>query len=50
MLCYAKNQCSNILQVMAGYFAYADNITKRIVENLYCMDFLVTYKIVRQAL
>ncbi len=50
MLCYAKNQCSNILQVTAGDFAYADNTTKRIVENLHCMGFLVTYKTVRQAL
>ncbi len=47
MLCYAKNQRSNILQVMAGYFAYADNTTKRMVENLYCIGFLVTYETVK---
>ncbi len=50
MLCYSKNQHSNILQVTAGYFAYADNTTKCMVENLHCMGFLVIYKTVRQAL
>ncbi len=35
---------------MAGYFAYADNITKRVVDNLHCMGFLVTYETVRQVL
>lgn len=50
MLCYAKNQRLHILQVMEGYFAYADNTTKRMIENLHCMGFLVIYKTVRQAL
>ncbi len=50
MLCYIKNQRSNILQVTAGYFAYADNTTKHMIENLHCMGFLVTYKTVRRAL
>lgn len=47
ILCYAKNLCSNILQVSVGYFAYTDNISKRMVENLHRMGFLVTYKTVR---
>lgn len=50
MLYYAKNQYFNILQVMVGYFAYANNTTKYMVENLYCIDFLITYKTVQQAL
>ncbi len=50
MLCYAKNPRSNLLQVIAGYFAYADNTTKRMVKNLHCMGFLVIYKTVRRAL
>ncbi len=50
ILCYAKNQHFNILQVTAGYFAYADNTTKRMVENLHRMGFLVIYEIVRWAL
>ncbi len=50
MLYYAKNQCSNILQITAAYFAYADNTTKRMVENLHCMGFLVIYKTIKQAL
>lgn len=49
ILCYAKNQRFNILQVMIGYFAYVDNTTKYIVENLYYMGFLVIYKTVRWA-
>ena len=49
MLSYAKNQRFNILQVTVGYFAYADNITKCMVENLYYIGFLVIYKIVKQA-
>ncbi len=48
MLYYTKNERSNILQVTVSYFAYADNTTKRIVENLHCMGFLVTYETVRQ--
>lgn len=47
MLYYTKNQLFNILQVTAGYFAYTDNTTKRMVENLYCIGFLVIYKTVR---
>lgn len=47
MLCYAKNQYSNILQVMADSFIYTDNKTKHIID--YYMSFLVIYKIVRQA-
>lgn len=43
MLYYTRNQRSNILQVTVGYFAYADNTIKRMVENLYCIGFLVTY-------
>ncbi len=50
MLCYVKNQRSDILQVPAGYFAYVDNTTKRMVENLHYMGFLITYKTVRRAL
>lgn len=44
ILCYTRNQYSNILQVTAGYFVYADKITKGMVENLYCMSYLVIYE------
>lgn len=47
MLCYAKDQRSNILQVTTGYFAYVNNTTKCIAENLYCMGFLVKYETIR---
>lgn len=50
ILCYSKNQRFNILQVMVGYFAYADNTTKRIIENLYYKNILVIYKTIQQAL
>lgn len=50
MLSYARNQRSNILQVTTGYFAYAENTTKRMVENLHRMSLLVTYETVRRAL
>lgn len=50
ILCYSKNQRFNILQVTVGYFAYADNITKRIIENLYYKNILVIYKTIQQAL
>ena len=46
-LCYTQNQCSNILQITASCFVYADNITKYMVENLYCMGFLIIYKTIR---
>ena len=32
MLCYSRNQQSNVLQMTAGYFAFADNASKRMVE------------------
>ncbi len=47
MLCYIKNQRSNILQVTTSYFAYVDSTTKRMVENLHCMGFLIIYKTIR---
>lgn len=50
ILCYTKNQRFNILQVIAGYFTYANNITKCMVENLHYIEFLIIYKTVRQVL
>lgn len=47
ILCYTKNQRFNIMQVMISYFSYSNNTTKRIIENLYCMGFLVIYKTVK---
>lgn len=46
ILYYTRNQPSNIWQVMVGYFVYTDNTTKRIIENFYCMSFLVIYETV----
>ena len=50
MLCYARNQQSNLLQVVLGYLAYADNVTKRMVEILHRIGLTVTYETVRRAL
>lgn len=44
ILCYAKNQNFNILQIIIDYFAYVHNITKSITENLYYISFLIIYK------
>ena len=50
MLCYARNQQSNILQMATGYLAYADNVPKRTAETLHRMGLLVTSETVRRAL
>lgn len=50
MLCYARNQQSNILQMITGYYAYADNTTKRMVEVLHRMGLTVVYNTVRLAI
>lgn len=44
MLCYAKNYCSNILQVITCYLVHVDNTTKRMIMNLHFMSFLIIYK------
>lgn len=50
MLCYARNQRSNLFQMTAAYYAYADNTTKRMVETLHRMGFFVAYETIRSAL
>ena len=50
MLCYARNQQSNILQIATGYLAYADNVPKRTAEILHRMGLPVTSETVRKAL
>lgn len=50
MLSYAQNHQSNVLQMATGYFAYADNTSKRMVEILHRMGLLVTYETIRRAL
>ncbi len=47
MLCYIKNQRSNILQVTTSYFTYVDSTTKRMIENLHCIGFLIIYQTIR---
>lgn len=47
MLSYARNAWSNILQTAMGYFAFANNATKQMIEILHCMGLLVTYETVR---
>lgn len=50
MLSYARNERSNILQIVIGYFAFANNATKCMTEILHCMGLQVTYKTVRTIL
>lgn len=46
----SRSEQSNVLQMTTGYFAYADNASKRMVEILHRMGLLVTYETVRRAL
>ena len=50
MLCYSRNQQSNVLQMIAGYFAFADNVSKCMVEIFHRMGIMVVYETVRRAL
>lgn len=50
MLSYARNQHSNIFQMTAGNWAFADNATKRMTKILHCMRILVTYQTIWEAL
>ena len=42
MMCYARNQQSNLLQIIIDYLAYADNIPKQTAEILHQMGLLMT--------
>ena len=50
MLAYSRSKYANLLQMVAGYFAFAQNMPKRCVEVFHKMGLLVTSKTVRQAL
>lgn len=50
MLSYARNQQSNILQMTTGYWAFADNATKQMMEILHRMGILVTYETIWEVL
>lgn len=47
ILYYIQNQQSNLLQMTTDYYAYADNTTKRMVENLHYMGLMIIYETVR---
>lgn len=50
MLAYSKSKSANLLQMVAGYFAFAQNVPKRCVEAFHKMGLLVTSETVRRAL
>lgn len=50
MLSYARNKQSNVFQITNGYFAYAHNASKRMVEVLHCIGLLVIYETICRAL
>lgn len=50
MLAYSRSKYTNLLQMIARYFVFAQNMPKRCVEVFYKMSLLVTSKTVCQAL
>ena len=49
MLCYSRNQLSNVLQMTADYFAFANNASKRMVKVFHQMGIMVVYETVQRA-
>ena len=50
MLCYARNERSNIVQRVNGQFAFANNVPKRFVEAFHQMGMIVSYESIRRGL
>lgn len=50
MLAYSRSKDANLLQMVAGYFAFAQNMPKWCVEVFHKMSLLVTSETVRQEL
>lgn len=46
ILAYLKSKYTNLLQIIAKYFVFAQNIYKQYGKTFYRMDFLVTNKII----
>ena len=50
MMYYVQNQHSNLLQVITGYLAYADNVFKQTAKILHQIELFITLETVRKAL
>lgn len=50
MLAYSRSKYANLPQMVAGYFAFAQNVLKRCIEVFHKRGLLVTSKTVRRAL
>ena len=50
MLSYARNQRSNVYQMVKGYFTFVYNVAKRCIDVLHFMGLCVSYKTIRVAL
>lgn len=44
LLCYARNERSNLFQRVIGHYAFSGNIPKRSVESLHQMGIIVSYE------
>ncbi|WP_375449348.1 hypothetical protein [uncultured Nostoc sp.] len=47
LLCYGRNERSNIFQRIIGHYAFSSNIPKRSVESFHQMGIIVSYKSIR---
>lgn len=47
MLSYANSERSNVLQMVLGYYSFAQNVKKRCVEVLHRLGVLVSYETIR---
>lgn len=50
LLCYARNEHSNLFQRVIGHYAFSSNIPKRSVESLHQMGIIVSYESIRRGL
>ena len=50
MMCYARNQQSNLLQVVISYLTYTDNVPKQKAKIFHRMELLITPKTVQKVL
>ena len=39
-------KCSNVLQMVLGYYSFAQNVKKHCIEVLYKLEVLISYKII----
>ncbi len=50
LLCYGRNECSNMFQRVIGHYAFSGNISKRSVESFHQIGIIVSYESIRRGL